>query len=136
MPWGLPGFEAATRFMLVENPDFAPLVFLQSLDTAELCFAAAPVAAIAPEYELAMTREDLERLELDPSRQPGPEEIVSLALLCAPENGPPTANLLAPIVIHLATHTALQAVRADRKYSHQYSLTPDSAAPAEEVACL
>jgi flagellar assembly factor FliW len=122
-PAGLPGFEGHTVFIIVEQPELAPIVFLQSLNTPELCFPAAPVAAIDPGYSPGLTREDLERLGLDPGRQPVPNvEVLSLALLCAPENGPLTANLLAPVVINVQTHTAVQAVRADSLYSHRHPI--------------
>jgi flagellar assembly factor FliW len=120
---GPPGFADQTRFALVERPDLAPVVFLQSLSSAELCFLAAPVQALLADYDLAMTSEDLERLGLSTSRQPTPgREVLCLALLCAPENGPMTANLLAPVVVNLETRAAVQAVRADTRYSHRHAI--------------
>ena len=99
------------------------MVFLQSLSSAELCFLAAPVQALLADYDLAMTSEDLERLGLSTSRQPTPgREVLCLALLCAPENGPMTANLLAPVVINLETRAAVQAVRADTRYSPRHAI--------------
>ena len=124
-PAGLPGFDGQPLFTLVEKPELAPIVFLQSLNTPDLCFLSAPVSAIDPDYSLSLTSEDLERLALDPARQPVLNvEVLSLALLCAPENGPLTANLLAPIVINLHTRVAVQAVRADSRYSHTYPIRP------------
>jgi len=123
-PVGLPGFEDETRFALVERPAAAPLVFLQSLSRADLCFVAAPLSTVDPCYELGITREDLARLELDGERQPHePDEVICLAILTAPERGALTANLLAPVVINVRTRRAVQAVRADSRYSHQHGLT-------------
>jgi flagellar assembly factor FliW len=117
-PGGLPGFEHLRRFVLVEQAPLAPLVFLQSLETPDLCFPAVPVGAIDPQYELEISREDLEILNLDPSRQPEVgREVVCLAIVAA-RTGPPTANLLAPIVINLSRRLGVQAVRADARYSH------------------
>ena len=122
-PCGLPGFESHTRFTVIEQPPLAPIVFLQSLDAPELCFLAAPVATIDASYALSITHDDLERLGLDGSRQPDPvHEVLCLALLCVPENGPLTANLLAPIVIHLRSRIAVQAVRTDTRYSHLHPI--------------
>lgn len=126
-PSGLPGFDGQPLFTLVEKPENAPLVFLQSLNTPALCFLAAPVAAIDSNYALAVSAEDLQRLELDPARQPVPNvDVLLLALVCAPENGPLTANLLAPVVINLHTHVALQAVRDDSCYSHQHPIATEA----------
>jgi flagellar assembly factor FliW len=142
---GLPGFEDQTRFALVEQPGLTPIVFLQSLEREELCFVAAPVEALLPNYDLAMTSEDLERLALNTSRQPSPgREVLCLALLCAASSGreagngraentgPTTANLLAPLVINLETRAAVQAVRADARYSHQHVLVAE---PNEVPEC-
>jgi flagellar assembly factor FliW len=131
-PSGLPGFEHETRFVLLERIEWAPIVFLQSLADAELCFLAAPVGTLDPGYSLSVTGEDLEELNEDlnlvETRQPIPnEQVLCLALLCAPENGPLTANLLAPVVVNLRTRIAVQAVRADARYSHQHTI-PTAAA--------
>jgi flagellar assembly factor FliW len=122
-PAGLPGFEGHTQFAVVEQAELAPIVFLQSLTTPELCFLAAPVAAIDPQYTPSLSHEDLDRLGLDPAQQPVPGvDVLLLALLCAPENGPLTANLLAPAVVNLRTRLAVQAVRCDARYSHQHRI--------------
>jgi flagellar assembly factor FliW len=129
---GPPGFVDQTRFTLVERPELAPVVLLQSLDSAELCFLAAPVGALLPDYELAVTAEDLGRLGLSTSRQPTPgREVLCLALLCAPENGPMTANLMAPVVVNRETRAAVQAVRADTRYSHRHALGAGASSAGE-----
>ena len=123
-PFGLPGFEQARRFALIGQPRVAPALILQDLDSLDLSFLVLAVGAIQPDYELAATSEDLEALGLDPARQPViGEEVLCLAILSAPENGPLTANFLAPVVVNLRTRVALQAVRVDRRYSHQHPLT-------------
>jgi flagellar assembly factor FliW len=120
-PLGLPGFENATRFMLKAEPKLAPVSFLKGLDTAELCFLVVPVGAVLRDYELSVTGEDLRTIGLDEDRQPAAGgNVLCLAILTAPENGPLTANLLAPVVANLATGKAVQAVRADTLYSHQH----------------
>ena len=122
-PQGLPGFENDRRFVLVEQAELAPVACLQSLDSPGLCLWVAPVRAIAPGYRMGITPEDLLLLGLDQARQPLPgEEVLCMAILCAPENGPLTANLLAPVVVNLETRTAVQAVRVDNQYSCQHLL--------------
>jgi len=113
-PSGLPGFEKHTRFLRVERSATAPIIFLQSLDSPDLCFATAPVHAIDPHYRLAITPEDQQILS------PAGERLC-LAIL-APGKSGWTANLLAPLVINPKTRVAVQAVRADSVYSHQHPL--------------
>jgi flagellar assembly factor FliW len=116
-PAGLPGFENETRFALIDR---APLVFLQSLNRHELCFLTVPAAAIDPDYEIAMTGDDARVLGLSES-SPG-AELMCLAIVSAAESGPATANLLAPVVIERRFRRGIQAVRFDRRYSHQHRL--------------
>jgi len=129
-PSGLPAFEQETEFVLIEPPSVAPMVFLQSLQQSSLCFLSLAILAIDPDYSLAVTAEDLQSLHLEPGRQPGiGGEIACLALLAVAENGRITANLLAPIVIDRASRRAVQAIRIDSTYSHQYQV----AAPMGDV---
>lgn len=114
-PRGLPGFESCRRFVLREDPALAPLLHLQSIDVPELCFIALPVDSIDPGYQLWLAEEDRALL-------PEGEPVLVLALLSGSAGEGWSANLLAPVVIHLATRVAVQAVRGDRRYSHQQRL--------------
>ncbi len=120
-PRGLPGFETCHRFVLLDDPELAPLVHMQSLDIAGLCFLALPIRSIDAGYETSLVPEDREALDLDPNADLS-KATLDLALLSAAMDGRLSANLLAPIVIHLATRTAVQAVRLDNRYSHQHEL--------------
>jgi flagellar assembly factor FliW len=131
-PQGLPAFEEEHRFVLIEMPENAPLVFLQSLRQPELCFLAFPILVADREYHLAVCREDLVALELDRGRQPMlGREVLVLALVSLHDGFSATANLMAPIVLNLQTHRGLQAIRQDNLYSHQHPI--QSLSP--EVAC-
>jgi len=114
-PCGLPGFENRTRFLLIERPTTRPLVFLQSIDSSNLCLVTAPVNAIDPQYHLAMTPEDQQTISQA-------QEPLCLFILSEGEKGW-TANMLAPVVINKEAGIAVQAVRADSLYSHQHPLT-------------
>ncbi len=121
-PAGLPGFEARRQFVLIERASIAPILFLQSLDSPDLCFPAAPVRAIDPQYELALTADDLRLLGSGAA-----EDLIALAILSAPNDGPLTANLLAPVVIDPRSRRAVQAVRMDRRYSHRHPIVKETA---------
>jgi flagellar assembly factor FliW len=126
---GLPGFEDQRQFVLLEQPGTRPLVFLQSLSTAGLCFIAVPVKVAKSDYELCLPPEELASLDLNPGRQPEiGTEVLCLAIVSLQENRPPTVNLLAPLVINLRTRRGIQAVQADSLYSHQHPLLPQEGA--------
>ncbi len=114
-PGGLPGFESHTRFALIAPPAASPLLFLQSIDSPELCFLTTPVDAVDPEYHLDLTPADRQGFVLT-------NDLIALAILTTPEQGPATANLLAPIVIDTRRRMGIQAVRMDARYSHQQAL--------------
>src|SRR3954466_4849372 len=69
-PAGLPGFESERRFLSLEQPAHAPLVFLQSLTTPDLCLWGLAAASIEPSYDLDVEDADLELLEIDRQRRP------------------------------------------------------------------
>lgn len=131
-PRGLFGFESETRFLPIEQPALRPLVFLQSLATADLCFISLPVLVVDREYSLSFLPEDLEAVGLPADRQPiiG-ADVLCLAIVSIQVGGPTTANLLAPVVVNRRNSKAIQALSLNRKYTHQAPL-PE---PSEEPVC-
>src|SRR6202049_5177293 len=93
-PAGLPGFEEQSQFLAIEPPADAPLTFLQSVRLPGLCFLALPMQGVVPEYQLAITREELAALHLDTSRQlRSGEEIACFPVIVVAESGRISANL-------------------------------------------
>ena len=122
-PQGLPAFEEEKVFVLIEAPEKAPLVFLQSMLRPSLCFVAFPILVVDKQYQLAIAPEDLEELGLDPRRQPTlGSEVIVLALLTLHDDFPATANLMAPIVLNVKARRGLQAIRRDARYSHEHPI--------------
>lgn len=129
-PDGIPAFEQEKRFLALRQPINEPMVFLQSLANPNLCFATLPALAACPHYRLSLAPEDLEALGLEQGRQPVVgRDVLCLAILSLEENKPPTANLLAPIVVSLRTLRGRQAIQTDSPYSHREVL------PLREAAC-
>jgi flagellar assembly factor FliW len=79
---------------------------------------------------LSIAREDLDALKLETCRQPVMgSEVLCLTILSVEKNAPPTANLLAPIVVNLNTQCARQVIQVDSAYSHRENL------PIRMAAC-
>ena len=117
-PDGLPAFETERRFLLIERESDAPVVFLQSLDSAALVFLTLPVRMVDPGYAGRIGPEDLERLGLLADRQPEEgREVLTLAIVTVGDEGAASANLMAPVVVNLATRQALQSIQPDCGYS-------------------
>jgi len=129
-PEGLPGFEDCRRFVPFEHAECAGLIFLQSMDRPDLCFLTLPVRSLRPDYRLLLTADDSALLGLPAGRTPEiGTEVAAMAILSLREGQPPTANLLSPIVVRVATGRAVQAVRTDKRYGCREPLV------VEEVAC-
>ena len=58
-PFGIPAFENEQRFLLIEQPSMAPLLFLQSLTQADLCFLTLPVLNLESGYQLSILSDDI-----------------------------------------------------------------------------
>jgi flagellar assembly factor FliW len=117
-PFGIPAFEHLTDFRLVENPAWAPLVVLESESDPPVKFACAPVRLLMPGYQLELSEAEEAALELPP----GGGELILLAILTFPQAGPPTANLLAPVVLNPDKRLGVQSVQAHFPYSHLHPL--------------
>jgi len=131
-PAGLPAFENERGFVPLEMSGCAPLVFLQSLTTPELCFLALPVKCLEPEYRLELQAEESARIGLDPRRPPEiGRDVLALALVTVGEDGI-TANLRAPLVVALEGRRAVQSIQPEGRYSHRHVLDPPPAGRGEQ----
>jgi flagellar assembly factor FliW len=113
-PHGIPAFETHKQFRLIERE---PLLFLESETAPDLSFLLLPVRVIDPEYRMAISVEDQETLVAGPESR-----LLCLAVITTAEDSPPTANLLAPVVVNLDNGRAVQAVRSDSLYSHKKAI--------------
>jgi flagellar assembly factor FliW len=122
-PCGMPAFEQHTRFLLIEKDTFAPFLFLQSVIDGQVSFLVLPVTRIDPGYQAVIEPEEMELLGIADASPP----LVTLAVVTLTPGGPPTANLVAPILIHMSNRRGIQSIQAAPNYSHQ---TPLVASPA------
>ena len=119
-PCGMPAFERHTRFLLIEKASFAPFLFLQSVIDGQVSFLVLPAARIDPAYRAVLEQEELEVLGLEEASEP----LVTLAVVTLTPGGAPTANLVAPILIHLRNRRGIQSIQSASPYSHQTALDP------------
>jgi flagellar assembly factor FliW len=129
-PHGLPGFEQEHAFVAITQAQTQPLVYLQSLSTPTLCFVTIPVQLIDADYRLELSDEDAAtiRLAAGAAARIG-ENVLCLAVLSIRETGV-TANLMAPVVMSLASRRTVQVISASGRYSHQHIVEAAEAVPA------
>jgi flagellar assembly factor FliW len=123
-PHGLLGFEEHRKFLAIDRPQSKPIVFLQSIEQPDLFFVTIPPAMVHPGYELQLLDEHLTALSLS---ETGSAEFLVLSVVCLPDSGPATANLLGPLVIHCASGRGVQAVRDDDRYSAMHPIEFEAA---------
>lgn len=117
-PFGIPAFEHLTGFRLLESPAWAPLAVLESESDPPVRFACAPVRLLMPGYRLELSEAEMSALECSGRGS----ELVLLAILTFTEGRPPTANLLAPLVLNPEACTGVQSVQTHAAYSHVHPL--------------
>ena len=111
-PEGLPAFESETRFRLVEPESLRPLMLLESLSTPGLRFVCVAVELLVPDYRLDLADSDRALLGAADSELC----LRLLAIVTFPAEGPPTANLRAPIVLNSAARLGLQVIPPNDAY--------------------
>lgn len=126
-PQGVPGFESEPGFLLIQLPGQYPLVYLQSMQSPDLCFPALPVRVADPAYELEISDEDSRVLGTSTQPKIG-HDVLCLALLAAEESNSTTANLMAPLVVHIGTRVGVQCLNAAADYLCRHPL--EEAVPA------
>ena len=112
-PSGLPGFESSRHFAFLNRDGYGPLIFLQSVELAALCFILLPIQVVDHTYQLELTSEERDDLGFDRTAplRPGTDYFCA-AVICVEEDGP-TANLMAPLIVNLKTNKGMQIVRPD-----------------------
>jgi flagellar assembly factor FliW len=109
--------STSSAFLFLKQPHTEPLMFLQSLSNSRLCFILLPILVVDPNYAVNLDAEDLAALA---SRSRPPTASSEKDILCAAivttgstEQGEPTANLMAPVVVNLKEQIGMQVIPAD-----------------------
>ena len=106
MAGALTGFSDRARFVLVEVPE-APMLFrLRSIDQPDLEFVVVPPMTFFADYKPVIDDASAARLGLTDAA----DALLLVILTVGEDMASTTANLLAPIVVHEKTRTALQVV--------------------------
>lgn len=123
---GLLGFEANKRYALVEAEELKPLAWLVSVDDPDIAFPLADARYFAKDYEVGITEEDREALDVTNDAEVAIYTIVSLPT----DEKPLTANLRGPVVINFTTKLGRQVVLRDDRYSHKQPSLADAGVAA------
>ena len=106
---GLAGFPDHEDYRLVEVPDAAPLLLLESVAEPGPQFVVVPPDLFFPDYAPEVDDASAERLGL----QSADDSLLLVVLTLGAEVADATANLLAPVVVNRRTHQAAQVVLSE-----------------------
>lgn len=105
----MPGFPGLTRFALVQVDDEGVLSMFSSLDEPDIRFLVLPPGPFFPDYAPVIDDEVAAALELT-----DPDDALLLAVVnTSADLASPTVNLVAPIVVNVATRRAAQVILDD-----------------------
>ena len=108
-PEGILGFADLRRYVLVDDPSDEIFAWLQSCEIPQIAFPVLEPELFTTNYQLNLTKHDLESLELKTATG-----VRSFAIITVPEDPTQmTANLKAPVVINVAKRMARQIVLQD-----------------------
>lgn len=108
-PEGILGFAELRKFVLIEDPQDEIFVWLQSAEHPQIAFPVLEPELFSNTYKVTLAKNDLESLGLKEQTR-----VRSFCIITIPEDAKQmTANLKAPIVIHIPSKVARQCVLQD-----------------------
>jgi flagellar assembly factor FliW len=116
---GLPGFEAARRYVIVTSPSLEPFALVQGTDEGAPSFLGIDPRLVDPAYASPLGESDLLRLGAE-AKTP----LLWLVLVSMAADGSATVNLKAPIVINPGAMRGIQLLVPDSPYAIDHPLPP------------
>lgn len=112
-PAGLPGFKDCRRFKLFNEEGKTNVLYMQSLDRAEVLFSLGDPALLNLTYEVLLTDDEQKLLESDPG-----DELLLLVIVYKDKNDESNpdivkVNTLGPIILNVTKRRGMQKVLKD-----------------------
>jgi flagellar assembly factor FliW len=104
-PGGLLGFEEIKEYKIHPFPDLHPFLWLEGQSNAGQCFLVISPSYAVESYQIELSDEDVEFLELKE-----PEDAVVLNIATFFPDGSITVNLKGPVIYNRHTLTARQVI--------------------------
>lgn len=122
---GVPAFEALRRFLLLRKEEYAPFVFLASVDLPAVRFICIPVCLVDPDYRFELAAGEGAAAGLkDGVYSASSGDPLVLAIVTLPNSAPATANLASPVVLNAGLHRGAQLILTGVNHSHATPLRP------------
>lgn len=118
---GIPGFENDREYAIFPIEGEGPFYYMHAVKNPDLCLVLAVPFIFFPDYELELSPESLDILEIED----GDQKLAIFSVLNIPADfKDATANLLAPIIVNPATKKGLQYVAGNSHYQTKHRIFP------------
>lgn len=132
-PTGLIGFPNERNFILVRHGDSGSVAWMQSTDNPTFALPVVSAHGFGSAYPDVPMEEAAQSAGIC---NPG-DEMAVMAVLSAPRSGPATVNLMAPIVVNVATRKGAQILLDGTRFStRELFFAPREAEPETDPAPL
>lgn len=117
-PVPLPGFPRSREFVLIDDENARPFLWLQSLNEPEVAFVIVDAGLVVGGYRPALPEAEMTCLDIPPGHRP-----LLYAIVTVPDD-PRLAwvNLRAPIALNVSARLGRQVVLSDERYSFRHPL--------------
>jgi flagellar assembly factor FliW len=117
---GIIGFPEASEYLFIEKDRNDPFKWLQSVQFGDLAFVLLDPFIFFPGYQVSLSKELADDLELDSI-----EQAIALVIVVIPKDlRDITANLLAPVILNPYKRIAKQVILSDNSYTTKHFLIP------------
>lgn len=117
IPNGLFGFEDYKRYALFES-EYAPLMWLQSLDEQNLAFLVIDPFLVCNEYEIDIDDKTLSLIGITE-----PVDVHIMTIVTVPSDGSPvTTDLQGPLVINKKNRICMQTILSDKRWTTKFDI--------------
>ncbi|HBL55110.1 MAG TPA: flagellar assembly protein FliW [Candidatus Lambdaproteobacteria bacterium] len=130
IPSGLIGFSEDRRFVIREDEAASPFRWLQAIDTEALAFVMIEPHVSISNYELELTKDNLNKLKAESID----ELTVFVLVTMAKKMDDVTVNLQGPLLFNLEKRLGLQFIIPNGKYSTRHSLFGDKLSKKSPIA--
>lgn len=118
-PEGLVGLTRFKRFVMLRDPESEKLVWLQSIDSADLSLATMHSASLLDDYRVELRPDDVASIGLDNS------DFAEVFVIINRIEGKFFANLRGPLIIHSEKMLGKQVVLRNPEYQVRHPLSSD-----------
>ncbi len=128
IPDGMVGFSER-RFFILNPENGGPFCWFQAVDNPALAFVVIDPARFFPEYQVKLSREEYDKLQLEP----GDDTLLLCVVTMAADPRQITTNLQGPIVVNPASRIARQLVLEGNHATRQPLFPPRDTAVAGKI---